>query len=105
MTGSVAVSVNPRQTIAVSNKVNDACMLGVGAVTITGSGGTGTLSITWTASANASRPVGATGSATGTPAGTAQTSPVTYTGLTGWYDYNFLVTDSNGCTAPSIGNQ
>jgi hypothetical protein len=80
-------------------------MLGVGAVTITGSGGTGTLSITWTATANASRPVGATGLATGTPAGTAQTSPVTYTGLTGWYDYNFLVTDSNGCTAPSIGNQ
>jgi fibronectin-binding autotransporter adhesin len=105
MTGNAVVTVNPRPTVAISNKVSDACMLGVGAVTITGSGGSGTLSITWTATANASRPVGATGSATGTPAGTAQTSPVTYTGLTGWYDYNFLVTDSNGCTAPSIGNQ
>jgi autotransporter-associated beta strand protein len=105
MTGNAVVTVNPRPTVAISNKVNDACMLGVGAIMITGSGGTGTLSITWTATANASRPVGATGSATGTPAGTAQTSPVTYTGLTGWYDYNFLVTDSNGCTAPSIGNQ
>lgn len=105
MTGNAIVTINPRPTVAISNKVGDPCMLAVGAVTITGSGGTGTLSITWTASANASRPVGASGSGTGSPAGTAQTSPVTYTGLTGWYDYNFLVTDSNGCTAPSIGTQ
>jgi autotransporter-associated beta strand protein len=103
-TSNITVTVNALPIVAISNKVDDYCMLGVGAVTVTGSGGTGALSITWTASANASRPVGATGSATGTPAGTpAQTSPVTYTGLTGWYDYNFLVTDSNGCTAPSIG--
>lgn len=97
---ATSVTVNPRPTVSISNQVNDPCMLGAGQVTVTGSGGTGALSITWTATAHPSRPVGATGSATGTPSGASPSpSPTTYTNLTGWYNYNFLVTDANGCTA------
>jgi autotransporter-associated beta strand protein len=92
MTGNAVITVNPRPTVAISNKVNDACMTGAGSVRLTVTGGTPTYTITWTNGTAQSGTINASG-------GTLTVNNLSTA------SYPFLVTDSNGCTAPSIGNQ
>jgi hypothetical protein len=80
----------------------DGCQLNVGSVILTGKGGAlgATYEVKWVSAtlitATPARPA-----AVGTPgSGTYQASPATFSGLTGGYDYKFVIKDDKGCTTP-----
>lgn len=81
---------------------DDLCQLNAGSVQVQALGGVSPAAVTWTASAVAPF----TGTPGGSPAGTPGQSistvgptpgSVTYTGMSGNSNYNFVVTDANGC--------
>ena len=98
-TASTPVSLTAPPPIVAGTCTNaeDKCQINAGSITVTGSGGTGTLNVTWTAVAN----LPFTGTPGGSPIGTMPTPvPAVYTGLSGNSTYSFTVTDANGCKVP-----
>lgn len=80
----------------------DGCQLNAGEVVLTGTGGTAPYQMKWvTATLNPATPARPT--AVGSPNQNVYTSAGatgSFTGLTGGYDYKFVIRDSAGCTTP-----
>ena len=99
---STMVSISePAPIVAFTCQTDDLCQLNQGSVTVEATGGTGALTVSWTAVANIPPlPIGTIPG--GSPAGDVETpiANATYTGLTGNCVYTFTVTDANGCKTP-----
>jgi hypothetical protein len=95
-TAAVTLVAPPAIVAGTCTQVDDECQVNGGSITVDASGGTGTLNVTWMATANSPF----TGTPGGSPAGNVNTPvPANYTGLSGNSTYNFKVTDANGCMA------
>ena len=104
-TYSRTINAAPAAVSATSGSlVDDGCQTNTGSVVLTGTGGaTGvTYQMKWvSATLNPATPARPT--AVGSPNQNVYTSAGatgTFTGLTGGYDYRFVIRDSNGCTTP-----
>jgi SprB repeat len=82
--------------------VDDGCQTNTGSVVLTGTGGTSPYQMKWVSAilnpATPARPAAA-----GSPNQNVYTSAAatgSFTGLTGGYDYKFVIRDSAGCTTP-----
>jgi hypothetical protein len=84
------------------SRVDDGCQTNTGSVVLTGTGGTSPYQMKWiSATLNPSTP--ARPAAAGSPTMntySAAGATASFSGLTGGYDYKFVIRDSNGCTTP-----